>query len=214
MEKVWILLLESNKWRLLLHICLTSKARMSQTTGAHKNMHWSELRPLLAWLANDASKKATRSGQTAGWCWCTRAISPNCQRSLLRRVHYEAIDLIVSAIDQRFNQESFSSYAQMETFLVKAGNGDDYEAEFKILEASYSKDVDSLQTADVSPCDTSLSGDERGETSAVRRLKCWYMSATWTTKHFGRYVKWREDIVFWRNPVGSVKVSRTRTKYL
>ena len=99
----------------------------------------------------DASKKATRSGQTGGWCWCTRAISPNCQRSLLRRVHYEAIDLIVSAIDQRFNQESFSSYAQMETFLVKAANGDDYEAEFQILEASCSKDVDSLRTADVSP---------------------------------------------------------------
>ena len=32
---------------------------------------------------------------------------------------HEAIDLIVSAIDQRFNQESFSSYAQMETLSVK-----------------------------------------------------------------------------------------------
>ena len=39
----------------------------------------------------------------------------------------------------------------METFLVKAANGDDYEAEFQTLEASYSKDVDSLRTADVSP---------------------------------------------------------------
>ena len=38
-------------------------------------------------------------------------------------------------------------------FIVKAANGDDYEAEFKFLEASYSNDVDSLQTADgvVSP---------------------------------------------------------------
>ena len=76
---------------------------------------------------------------------------PKITFKILRRVYYEAINLIVSAIDQRFNQESFSSYAQMETFLVKAANGDDYEAEFKILEASYSKDVDSLRTADVSP---------------------------------------------------------------
>ena len=30
----------------------------------------------------------------------------------------------------------------METFLVKAADGDDYEAELKFLEASYSKDVD------------------------------------------------------------------------
>ena len=37
MEKVWILLLESNKWRLLLHICLTSKARMSQKRRSQKS---------------------------------------------------------------------------------------------------------------------------------------------------------------------------------
>ena len=30
----------------------------------------------------------------------------------------------------------------METFLIKAGNGDDYESEFKFLEASYRQDVD------------------------------------------------------------------------
>ena len=45
---------------------------------------------------------------------------------------YEAIDLIVSAL----YQESFISYVQMETLLVKAANGDDYEADFKFLEAS------------------------------------------------------------------------------
>ena len=59
-----------------------------------------------------------------------------------RRVCYEAIDLIVSAIDQCFNQESFSSYTRMETLLVKATNGDDYEAELMFLEASYSEDTD------------------------------------------------------------------------
>ena len=30
----------------------------------------------------------------------------------------------------------------METLLVKAANGDEYEAEFKFLEASFSEDVD------------------------------------------------------------------------
>ena len=35
-----------------------------------------------------------------------------------------------------------ASYAQMETLLVKAGNGDQYEAEFKFLEVSYREDVD------------------------------------------------------------------------
>ena len=30
----------------------------------------------------------------------------------------------------------------METLLINAANGDDYEAEFKFLEASYREDVD------------------------------------------------------------------------
>ena len=63
---------------------------------------------------------------------------PQTAKDHFRRVYYEAIDLIVSAI----YQESFSSYAQMGTLLVKAGNGDQYEAEFKFLEVSYREDVD------------------------------------------------------------------------
>ena len=63
---------------------------------------------------------------------------PQTAKDHFRRVYYEAIDLIVSAI----YQESFSCYAQMETLLVKAGNCDHYEAEFKFLEASYREDVD------------------------------------------------------------------------
>ena len=53
-----------------------------------------------------------------------------------RSVYYEALDLIVSVIDKHFsNQESFSSYAQMETLF--AANGEDYESDFKFLETSY-----------------------------------------------------------------------------
>ena len=45
---------------------------------------------------------------------------PQTAKDHFRRVYYEAFDLIVRAI----YQESFSSYAQMETLLVKAANGD------------------------------------------------------------------------------------------
>ena len=70
-------------------------------------------------------------------------IYPQTANDHFRRVYYEAIDLIVSAI----YQESFRSYVQMETLLVKAANGDDYEADFKFLEASsYSEDVDTVAT--------------------------------------------------------------------
>ena len=43
----------------------------------------------------------------------------------------------------------------------------------------------------------------------VIQRRCWYRGATWATKYFGSYVKGGEDIMFWRNPVGGVKVSRT-----
>ena len=59
---------------------------------------------------------------------------PQTAKDHLRRIYYETVDLIVKAIDQHVNHESFSSYTQMDTFLVKAANGDDYEAEFKFLE--------------------------------------------------------------------------------
>ena len=49
--------------------------------------------------------------------------------------------LILSSIGAIY-QESFSSYAQMDTLLVKAANGDDYEAEFEFLEAPFREDVD------------------------------------------------------------------------
>ena len=67
---------------------------------------------------------------------------PQTAKDQFRRVCYESIDLIVSAIDQRFNPESNSFYAQMKTFLIKAANGDDYEEEFKFLETSHREDVD------------------------------------------------------------------------
>ena len=102
---------------------------------------------------------------------------PQTAKDHFTRVYYETVDLIVSTI----YQESFSSYAQMETLLVKAANGDDYEAEFKFLEASYREDVDT----------GALPGH--------------------AAKYFGSYVI-GEDSMFSRNPVGGVKVSKTKGK--
>ena len=39
-----------------------------------------------------------------------------------RRIYFEAIDLTVNAIDQRFDQPSFDTYAEMESLLIKTLN--------------------------------------------------------------------------------------------
>ena len=64
--------------------------------------------------------------------------TPKLQKITLEGSIVRILIFIVSAI----YQESFSSYAQLETLSVKAANGDDYEAEFMFLEASYREDVD------------------------------------------------------------------------
>lgn len=43
-----------------------------------------------------------------------------------RRIYFEAIDLIVNAIEQRFSQPSFAAYEKMESLFIKGLNGEPY----------------------------------------------------------------------------------------
>ena len=42
-----------------------------------------------------------------------------------RQIYFESIDLMFNAVQQRFDQPSFSVYAKMESLLVKALNSQD-----------------------------------------------------------------------------------------
>ena len=46
-----------------------------------------------------------------------------------RRIYFEAIDLMMNAIDQRFDQQSFDMYAKMESLLIKTFNSQDKSKE-------------------------------------------------------------------------------------
>ena len=58
-----------------------------------------------------------------------------------RRIYFEAIDLMINAIDQRFDQPSFDTYAKMESLLIKTLNLQDKSEELKFMEKLYSDDV-------------------------------------------------------------------------
>ena len=65
-----------------------------------------------------------------------------------RRIYFEAIDLMMNAIDQRFDQPSFDTYAKMECLLIKTLNSQDKSEELKFMEKLYNDDVNiSLLTA-------------------------------------------------------------------
>ena len=62
MENVWILLLESTVINCVYSCIFASRQRLGcQKRDAHKNAHWSELRPLLAWFANPALPRKRRA---------------------------------------------------------------------------------------------------------------------------------------------------------
>ncbi|KAK2557068.1 Zinc finger MYM-type protein 1 [Acropora cervicornis] len=63
---------------------------------------------------------------------------PTTPQDHYRRVYFEAIDLMVNAIDLRFNQ---ASCEKMESFLVKCLNCQDYSTELRYLETNYKDDV-------------------------------------------------------------------------
>ena len=67
---------------------------------------------------------------------------PTTPQEHYRRIYFEAIDLMVNAIDNRFNQASFDVYAKMESLLVKCLNCQDYSTELHFLETNYGEDVD------------------------------------------------------------------------
>ena len=58
-----------------------------------------------------------------------------------RQIYFEAIDLMMNAIDQRFDQPSFDTYAKMESLLIKTLNSQDKSEELKFMEKLYNDDV-------------------------------------------------------------------------
>ena len=62
-----------------------------------------------------------------------------------RWIYFEAIDLMMNAIDQRFDQPSFDTYmymyVKMKSLLIKTLNSQDKSEELKFMEKLYNDDV-------------------------------------------------------------------------
>ena len=66
---------------------------------------------------------------------------PETPKDHYRRIYFEAIDLIVNAIEQRFSQPSFAADERMESLLLKGINGECYAGEFDYMKVSYNDDI-------------------------------------------------------------------------
>ena len=61
-----------------------------------------------------------------------------------RRMYFEALDLLISAIIERFNQAGFLAYSTRESLLSTSLKSDDVSVEIEFFEASYKDDVNTL----------------------------------------------------------------------
>jgi hypothetical protein len=59
-----------------------------------------------------------------------------------RPIFYEALDLIVNGIKERFDQQGYKVYVKLEELLIKAANKKEYEEEFKFIAEFYMGDFD------------------------------------------------------------------------
>ncbi len=67
---------------------------------------------------------------------------PESVESLYRRTYYEALDLIIRGIKERFDQPGYKMYCNLEALLVKAAKKEKYDEEFQFVTDFYKDDFD------------------------------------------------------------------------
>lgn len=70
---------------------------------------------------------------------------PSTPKELYHGYYYEAVDLLVNAITERFNRPGFQGYKKVENLLLKAARGLDYREEFDFVIDFYGGDFNSSQ---------------------------------------------------------------------
>ena len=58
-----------------------------------------------------------------------------------RRIYFEALDLIVSSIEERFDQPSFKAYSNMESLLIGVLSSQDVSSQIDYMKENYADDV-------------------------------------------------------------------------
>jgi len=61
-------------------------------------------------------------------------------KDMYRRIYYESLDLLVQAIEDRFNQPGYRMYSNLETLLMKAVKKEDYSNELEVVLRVYKDD--------------------------------------------------------------------------
>jgi len=76
---------------------------------------------------------------------CGEPSHPQSPKDLYRRFYFEALDLVISAINSRFDQPGYQTYKNLQELLLQAAHGQDYHKEFEYVVDFYGSDFESSQ---------------------------------------------------------------------
>ena len=66
---------------------------------------------------------------------------PSSPKEYYKRIYYEALDLAINCIRSRFDQPGYTMYKNLETLLVIAANGKDFDEHFTLVTDFYGTDL-------------------------------------------------------------------------
>ena len=84
---------------------------------------------------NKKAPKKIEVGSGSSWY-------PETPRVFYRRIYFEALDLIISAISHRFDQPSFQTCLNLENVILKTIRSEDVEQELAFVDKNYKDEVD------------------------------------------------------------------------
>ena len=76
---------------------------------------------------------------------CGEPSHPQSPKDMYRRFYFEALDLVISAINNRFDQPGYQTYRNLQELLLKAARGQDFHKEFEYVVDFYGSDFQSSQ---------------------------------------------------------------------
>ena len=70
---------------------------------------------------------------------------PQSPKDMYRRFYFESFDLVISAINNRFDQPGYQTYKNLQELLLRAARGQDYHNELEYVVDFYGSDFESSQ---------------------------------------------------------------------
>ena len=70
---------------------------------------------------------------------------PSSPKSYYKRIYFEALDLVINCVTNRFNQPGYIQYKKMEELLTLAANGKDFKEKLKAITDFYLNDFNNYK---------------------------------------------------------------------